>query len=241
MSIFFSTSIYAFYYADINIDVDSDGSVSIVGDTNYSKFIDIVNAQYFTSKKAEYWTLNITSDEIFENYNFELNLPKYAKINYIKTTQYLKIEEENNRIKLIGHDKDKRFNLAVQYTLHPNQLYENDTMMINNFFVYTIGLVFVLILLLYVFFKFGSQKYRGSIERRDDEQIEKKIVDLNKLTQRQQDIVLLLQKYKKLTQKQLQNKLQIPHSSVSRNVNSLQIKGIIIKDKVGQSNYISLK
>ena len=64
--------------------------------------------------------------------------------------------------------------------------------------------------------------------------------DIKNLPERQQEVIKLVEKNKKMTQKQLEAAMSIPKSSVSRNVQALVIKGILKKEKAGQSNYITL-
>lgn len=66
-------------------------------------------------------------------------------------------------------------------------------------------------------------------------------IDISHLPERQQEIINILRDKKKVTQKQLEELMNIPKSSVSRNVQALFIKGIVEKQNVGQSNYVFLK
>ena len=52
---------------------------------------------------------------------------------------------------------------------------------------------------------------------------------------------MILKKEGKITQKELEEKMQIPKSSISRNVKTLQVKSILKKESVGQTNYLSLE
>ena len=69
---------------------------------------------------------------------------------------------------------------------------------------------------------------------------EKPSIDLTLFSPRQQDIIKILQGKDKITQKELESIMKIPKSSISRNIQTLVIKGIIKKENVGLTNYISL-
>ncbi len=60
------------------------------------------------------------------------------------------------------------------------------------------------------------------------------------LNERQKEILSILQ-LGKITQKKLEETMQIPKASISRNVKTLCIKGYIQKEQVGNTNYLSIK
>ncbi|MFW5704750.1 MAG: hypothetical protein ACOCXG_02805, partial [Nanoarchaeota archaeon] len=60
------------YYADLTFDVDSSGLVKIDGVTNSPSFENLSQTQNFTSKKGEFWLLNISSSEVFDEYIYEV-------------------------------------------------------------------------------------------------------------------------------------------------------------------------
>jgi uncharacterized membrane protein len=93
-------------------------------------------------------------------------------------------------------------------------------------------------LLIYFVFK---NKQKESIE--SNVKIEDEIeYSLKGLTDRQKDIVQLLISVKRpMTQVDIQKELQMPKAAVSRNVHSLEIKGLIEIEKIGMSNLIRLK
>ena len=62
------------------------------------------------------------------------------------------------------------------------------------------------------------------------------------LTDRQKQIMeLLIETKRPLTQVEIEKELDIPKAAVSRNVHSLEIKGLIEIEKIGMSNLIRLK
>ena len=66
--------------------------------------------------------------------------------------------------------------------------------------------------------------------------------DFTGLSDRQKKIMeLLLQKNRPLSQSMIQKELDLPKAAVSRNITSLELKGLIEKEKIGMSNLIRLK
>ena len=60
------------------------------------------------------------------------------------------------------------------------------------------------------------------------------------LNERQKEILSILQEGK-ITQKKLEESMQIPKASISRNVKTLCLRGYIEKKQIGNTNYLSLK
>jgi uncharacterized membrane protein len=89
------------YYADIKIDVDSYGFVTIDGTTNYPDLL-AKDTEVYTSKKQSYWFLNITKDGNFSDFVYVLTLPEGASINYIKNTGFIRIEEDQGKLIING-------------------------------------------------------------------------------------------------------------------------------------------
>jgi uncharacterized membrane protein len=52
---------------------------------------------------------------------------------------------------------------------------------------------------------------------------------------------ILVENKKPMTQAQIQTELKIPKASVSRNIKSLELKGLIEKESAGISNLIRIK
>ncbi|MBN1377291.1 winged helix-turn-helix transcriptional regulator [Candidatus Woesearchaeota archaeon] len=66
-------------------------------------------------------------------------------------------------------------------------------------------------------------------------------VNIEALSKRQKQIYMIVRKHKRITQSNLQDKLNLPKSSLSRNIDSMVRKGIIEKKKRGMTNLIMLK
>lgn len=247
-------------YADISILVDNDGSVDINGITNYEKFKDISNSDNYTYKNKEFWLLNITSQEIFEDFIFEVLLPENSQINYIKTTPKFRIENQENRIKVIGFGENKPIEIIIQYKIIKNN-FQTENYLSN--FISSSIILLILFLFIYYLIKLkyriiknnpnnsnnlnnskNSQNLNNSINGNNlnpiSESINYLIDDISIFPKRQQDIILILKEKKKITQKELELIMNIPKSSISRNVNTLISKRIIRKERIGNSNYLFL-
>ena len=73
------------YYADVTINVDNSGFVTVDGITNHPDLL-INNTELYTSKKQSYWLLNITKEDIFSDFIYSLTLPSGSSINYVKSS-----------------------------------------------------------------------------------------------------------------------------------------------------------
>jgi len=100
-------------YADVVFEVREDGKVQITGESNYDSFVDITNK--LTSKKGELWLLNI-STPVFEEYIYQIELPKHSIINYIKANNPVRIEEKGV-IAITGTGSNKPLDIQIQYII----------------------------------------------------------------------------------------------------------------------------
>jgi DNA-binding MarR family transcriptional regulator len=232
--------VFAQEYADIVIDVSSDGRVSIDGTTNYEDFEGVVNSQKFTSKEGEHWIFNLSTNKVFDSYIYELKLPENSQINYVKSQGDFRIESKDGRVVIIGVGESEELNLFVQYKIN----YDDEGLKESTFLDYFVGgLIFIVAVLAFFllyksFLKQSKIKKNSSVENVTDD---KGKIDLDLFTPRQQDILKILIERRKITQKEIEKILEIPKSSVSRNIRTLEIKGVITKERVGQTNYILLK
>ncbi len=230
------------YYADIGITVSSSGDVVFNGNSNYPFFQDGSISQEYTSKQGKYWVLNISTKEEFDDFIFELTLPKGAEINYIKTTPSFRIDNDGSRIVLIGTGENKPFTLIVQYSVKNNASSIGQGYYILAFLA---GLIFALCFLLVLFIlKRNNDRNKPKIVKKIEPKIEENkenSIIVENLPERQRAIYDYIEKKGKVTQKELEEKMGFPKSSLSRNIASLASRNIIEKSKSGQTNYLSLK
>ena len=127
------------YYANITIDIDESGFVTIDGVTNYPDLI-TENTEVYTSKKQSYWLLNITKENVFSDYVFELTLPEGSSINYIKSSGSIRIEESLGSLTVKGFGQNESFSIIVQY-----QIIKKEDIAIFNFDFYVLIIAILLV------------------------------------------------------------------------------------------------
>jgi len=240
------------YYADVNIVVDASGYTTITGTTNHPLLKVVQNSAELTSKKGAYWTLNIAINSTFSDFVYLVDLPANSVINYVKSSGTFNIQNKDNKLIVTGYGQNKPFNIIVQYKLDGLET-------VFNFLSYsTIFLIiFLIILLSYGYYyiknkkqlKNDSKNYnllssqsKESISDVKSQLLEKSRYNISDLTTRQKEIMqILLSEDRAFTQKELQDTLSLPKSSVSRNIHSLELRGYIELEKTGMSNLIRLK
>ena len=222
------------YYADIEINVDDSGVVDIEGISNHPDLL-VKNSQLYTYKKQSYWLLNITKNEVFSDYIYVLTLPEGSKINHIKTSGFRGIEEESGKLIISGAGQNESLSVVVQYQIISNEQSSVDFIILS---ILIISIIILTGLLFYFVFKNKQKESVGSNIKNDNE-VE---YSFKGLSERQKEIVQLLIDFKRpLTQVEIQKELDMPKAAVSRNVHSLEIKGLIEIEKIGMSNLIRLK
>ncbi len=219
------------YYADINITVDDAGLVRIEGPTNHPDLL-VEQSEMYTFKKQSYWLLNITIDEVFSDYIYTISLPQGASINYIKTSGFQGINEEMGHLIITGSGGNESLSLVVQYQINQRSL---DLTILGLLLLILIGIA--LVLLSIIFHKKRNKPPQPSALLNQDQQY-----NFRGLTPRQKQIMsLLIEINRPITQGEIEKHLSIPKAAVSRNVHSLELKGLLDIEKIGMSNLIRLK
>lgn len=215
------------YYADIDIEVDDAGFVTIEGETNYPNLI-TENTENYTSKKQSTWLLEIKNDEIFSDYVYRVKLPSSASVNYVKSSGVFRIENDNGNIMINGFGQDEKLSIIIQYSLKK----ESES---NLVFVFSIIILIVIGFVAFALIKKRKPK-KKAVENKEV------VYDKTGLSVRQKEIIdLLLRENKPLTQAKIQKEMNIPKASVSRNLRSLELKGLIEKEKAGMTVMIKLR
>lgn len=222
------------FYADLTITVDSSGFVTIEGQTNYPN-LTIKNSEMFTSKQQNLWVLNITKQEVFSDFVYTVTLPKGSSINYIKSTGFIRIEENLGNLIVKGFGENESFSVVIQF-----QTGKKADTILQEVIVYPILLSAVILVSILLFFLYRKEK---KTKKTGTELIKNKPLDDWKgLNHRQKKILQVLQERSiPLTQTDIQKELQIPKASISRNIRGLERKGLIEKETIGISNLIRLK
>jgi len=230
-TIIYSPSISAEnYYADLTIEVDSSGFVTIDGITNHPDLL-VKNTEIYTSKKQSYWLLNITKEGVFSDFVYVLTLPIESSINYIKSSGFISIENNKGNLLVKGFGENESFSVLVQYQIE--KITENQVLEFDLISIILISAIIVLIIILVAVIVKEKIKVK---------QPKSSEYNLKGLNQRQKEIMnLLIDKNTPLTQTEIQKELNIPKAAVSRNIRGLELKGLIEKEQIGMSNLIRIK
>ncbi|VVB74401.1 Uncharacterised protein [uncultured archaeon] len=223
------------YYADTVFDVASDGSVAISGATNHAD----LNAQLtekLTAKKDGIWTITINPTGEFSEYVYEIILPAGAQLIDVNTPNGSRIDAESARIKIIGTGEQTTYFVSARYITRAQPKEENLMFVL-------IGLMLLVIILIGIW---GAGELR---KRKKCESGATKITPSEKpkynkeaLTEIQLQIVEYLENGKgSATQAELQKKFELPKASLSRNLEGLERKGIIAKERKGMTMLVMLK
>jgi len=225
------------YYADIDIYVQDNGLVSIDGDTNNPSLL-VLDSSNFTSKKNAFWIFNLTTNDNFSDILFRLHLPAGAAINYLRTPDLSRIKVSSNGIIIIGTGENQSLILLVQYTIDSNYKASWNSYL-------AIPLIIILVIIGFLFrkkkfmrFARVSQDDVSSVQT--DEDVGSKLYEKFALSERQLMIVKFIEKNGgSVLQSKAEKELDMPKSSLSRNIASLERKGIIKKQSRGMSNMLS--
>ena len=200
------------YYANVNINV-VDENVFITGLTNHPE---LYNGDYnhFLTFSEPYYLLNISLFDNFSNYVYEINLPANAIINYMKTPNIMSLDYESNKITITAIGTNEPFKAIIQYSLKDSSV---------NYYYF---LLLIPLFALIFFFLINKSK---------------KKINYLILTSRQLEIFKLIEKKDGITQKEIEQKLDMPKAALSRNIESLVKKDFINKEKKGVTNLLFVK
>ena len=220
-------------FADVTIDISDSGFVTITGTTNHPNLL-VDDNQSFTSKIKDNWYFNITKDEIFSEYIFKVLLPIDSSIYDVKSSGTVWIGEESNRLAIYGLGENKNISININYQLSKSTN-NNENSFFNTINIVLLIIIIVIVILL-LFYLYRSYSKREVVVKSNN-------VDQYKvLTVRQKQIMKVLNESSKpLTQTKIEKILNIPSAAVSRNVHSLERKGLIEIEKVGMSNFVRIK
>lgn len=211
------------FYADLGVDVDAMDYVSISGDTNYPGIL-TGPTDKLISKIQGNRLLEIKTQEQFTQYIVEIDFPSGTAINYIKSAGLFRIESGIGKLTVVTFAESKPIDIKVQYQIGKDSNY-----------LYWLLLLPLAVAVMFYLLKRRKKPSEGKKE-------EHKQVSTKGLTYRQKQIVeLLISRDKPLTQTEIEEELKIPKSSISRNIRTLELKGVIEKERTGMSNKIALK
>ncbi len=215
------------YYADVSFNIGNDGNVLVKGLTNHPQLAERTT-QEFTSKKGWYWVFNATIEDNFSNFVYTINLPEGAVINYIKSSTPVRIG--NTFVKATG--KDAKLQIAMQYSIEPTS---------SKGYIPIIAAAVIAAIVIAILILRKKQPVHHADLQHSDIQKQEAWYDKDTVTDRQRQIIEIIEsEAKPVTQKQLEERMSIPKSSLSRNIESLVARGIVRKDTKGMTNVITL-
>ncbi len=207
------------YYADLTADLTDSGYVQFTGNTNHP-LLSQPGTDKITYKRADYWLMNLTTEETFSNYVIEYLLPPDASVNYVKSAGPFRIESSDGRIDVKTFGQNQSLNTMIQYSI-VRQGSEDMTIP---------AILAAAILGLVVILKINRLKKTTT-----PTSIEEKL-----LTERQRQILEIVKSSPDpVNQAFLCEKLGLPKSSVSRNIETLAERGLIRKQRVGMSTLLA--
>ena len=224
------------YYADLDITVDREGYVTIDGLSNYPDLI-VENTEEYTSKQQSIWSLAITKNITFSDFIFSISLPEQTTIQSIDSSASTIISEENGHLIITGYGENETLSITVDYQTEKISE-ESGLFGLDTFSIILIVSIISLIIVLFIIIFFDKKQI--TIFSKNNQEFSQK--ELRGLNERQKKILTLLQKSNiAMTQTDIQRELDMPKSSVSRNIRRLELKGLIEKEQIGMSNLIRLK
>lgn len=220
-------------FADVTIDISDSGFVTITGITNHPSLL-VDDNQSFTSKIKDNWYFNITKDETFSEYIFKVLLPAGSSIYDVKSSGTVWIGEESNRLAIYGLGQNKSISFNINYQLTKSTDFNEGSFFTPVNIIFLLLIIIIIILILFNLYR-SNNKRKVAVKSNNIDQYKG-------LTSRQKQIMKVLNESSKpLTQTEIEKILNMPKAAVSRNIHSLERKGLIEIEKVGMSNFIQIK
>jgi len=175
--------------------------------------------------------LDINLPEVFSEFVYEIKFPEGSEIEELNLPSTYRTTTEGSRIVIIGTGENAKFLLQAKYKI---PLQQGDYFEFTEFLIITVGIVIV-----------GATIYllnkKKKVAFKNNPSQAEPIYNKNALTDRQARIILYLEKNAgKTTQAELQKVTNLPKASLSRNLNSLESKGIIKKERKGMTMLLTL-
>ncbi len=235
------------YYADVSVDLDSSGLATVSGTSNHPLLEPGVRDS-LTSKKGGVWLFNLSLPEgdIFSDYVYAVDLPPGASVNYVRAESF-RISSRDGRIRVSGSGNDRPLSVVIQYRLDGSAAHTD----YSGYLAGAVALVLIVLAGLLFVSRKEKKPLKVSAEQQAKEEPPVGLAPLSTplyskyegvLTDRQRDIVRILSESgKPVNQASICERLDLPKSSVSRNIASLEDIGLVEKKRVGMSTFVSLK
>lgn len=240
------------YYADIMVDVDASGGSALSGISNHP-LLSAGRTDSFTSKAGRVWLFNMTlpRQDVFSDYVYAIELPPGAQVNYVKAESF-RITSPGGRIRVSGSGRNGPLSVLIQY-----QIGGEPAKNASFFLVALVAVVLITAGFIFFFLRrkhgakagegkgFSSKTHEGS-EVKGTKDTKTAASNYSRyegvLTERQKDILRIVSgSDKPMNQAFVCEALNLPKSSVSRNVATLADLGMIEKKRIGMSTFLSLK
>jgi uncharacterized membrane protein len=221
------------YYADVTLDVSPTGAVGVSGIANHP-MLQSRKTDAITSKRGSYWLFNLTlpANDTFSDYVFDVRLPDGAAVNYVKAGGQFRIATEDGRIAVRGLGKDQGMWVVIQYQIGENATTQPKIEESPDYPAYAAATLALGALAAYLVMR----------RRRTAEEAEVLSYDPDMLTDRQKDIMGAIKDAgRPVNQSVICERLKLPKSSVSRNVDSLERMNLITKTRTGMSTMLSMR
>ncbi len=219
------------YYADLTITVSPTGEVSLSGTTNHPDLNSRIT-QEFTSKKGNIWTLGLNVPGDFSEYIYTIKFPQGTQILDLNLPSTYRLSTQNNELVITGTGEKIPFFIDADYTINQTQNTGIGS-----------GLFFILgIIIVFGAFLYYKNLTKGKNTEKGKEETKKVKINKDALSERQLEIVEYLEKHNgKATQAELQKVTNLPKASLSRNLDGLERKEIIQKERKGMTMLIFFK
>jgi uncharacterized membrane protein len=225
-----STANASEYYADIVMDISSNGDTQISGTTNHPLLSERNTTDFISMQKGD-WTFEANFDSNFAAYLFEIILPADAQITSSQISGEYRIATKDNRIAIIASGEEKQLSININYKTQPQPPVSN---------YIPLGAAIIIILGIIIIFII-KEKVRGKTKPAAKETSPLTVINKEALTERQILIVEYLErKGKSATQKEIELALKLPKASLSRNLATLEHKGIVKKEEKGMTMIVWL-
>ena len=219
------------YYADVVFEIQDNGSVVVSGDSDHP-LLQPGTYENLTSKNNGLWIFNFDSNIVFSSYLFELKFPENSEINHLSIVGFQKIKQSDTII-ITGFGENEKMNLKVQYSFSGTR----------DLYYWLLVVVLLIIGLLFAGYNIWAhfRRFVVNLFAVLPSEPPKKIGPQVILTDREKQILDIIKKNTgQITQNKIQQELNLPKSSLSRNLLSLEKKGLIKKVSKGLSNVVML-
>ncbi|HLP79592.1 MAG TPA: MarR family transcriptional regulator [Acidobacteriota bacterium] len=231
MCVLSSVGVFSQSYVDQQISLNGAGVAIITGDAN----VDIgpipqgsdlhLQSTELTKKSSKYWTFSYASAQDVSVSLIKVQLPAGAVVNYVKSPSQTLIEADSV-ITLTFIGSQEPVNISIQYSIN-DAVPQSDLSVyfLTGFILIALGVALVIL----------NKRQKKSMQLKDSYQA---IYDTLNDTQKQ--ILDALKAHGgKATQNALFHQTQIPKASLSRNVDLLVEKQILIKITGGYTNTLA--